>query len=120
MNASGWREGGVLGVVVHPRREIDKALEAARRWTEERGGRFAQVTVPGQERRVADPVEAKDCDLVLAVGGDGTVLAALRSTVSRPATGSRARCPGLPCCATASPSRLRSTTSSSYAAAAAR
>jgi NAD+ kinase len=68
----------VLGVVVHPRREIDRALAAAREWVEEHGGRFAQVELAGQGRRVADLVDAKDCDLVLAVGGDGTVLAALR------------------------------------------
>lgn len=75
---AGWREGGVLGVVVHPRREIDRALASARSWVEERGGRFAQVAVPGQERRVADPAEPRDCDLIVAIGGDGTVLAALR------------------------------------------
>lgn len=79
MTGTGWREGGVLGVVVHPRREIDNALAAARDWVQAHGGTFAQVAIPGQGREVADPVEPAACDLVLAVGGDGTVLAALRS-----------------------------------------
>ena len=69
----------MLGVVVHPRRKIDRALAAARAWTAAHGGRFAQVRAPGQMREVAEQVDVADCDLVLAVGGDGTVLAALRA-----------------------------------------
>ena len=71
--------GPTIGVVVHPRREIDTALDAARSWAEQRGGKLVQVAVDGHERRVADHAEAEDCDLVLAVGGDGTVLAALHA-----------------------------------------
>jgi NAD+ kinase len=74
------RNGGpTVGVVVHPRRSIDRALDAARAWLSEHGGRFVQVAVEGQNRRVAEVVEPEDCDLVLAVGGDGTVLAALHA-----------------------------------------
>jgi NAD+ kinase len=72
-----WNEG-ILGVVVHPRRPIERALDAARAWAEANGGAFGQVLVDGQTRRVADPVEPEDCDLVVAMGGDGTVLASLR------------------------------------------
>jgi NAD+ kinase len=72
-----WRQG-VLGVVVHPRRQIDNALDAARQWAEANGGTFAQVVLDGQNRKVADPVAAQDCDLIVAIGGDGTVLASLR------------------------------------------
>jgi NAD kinase len=89
-----WREGGVIGVVVHPRRPIDNALAAARKWTEANGGRFAQVDTPGQGREVAEPVAVEDCALVLAVGGDGTVLAALRA-----AGPSAAACSGSPAAA---------------------
>lgn len=82
MERARWRDGGgVLGVVVHPQRELGRALDAARQWAEARGGAMRQVTVAGQERRVADPVEAEDCDLLLALGGDGTVLAALRAAL---------------------------------------
>jgi NAD+ kinase len=41
------------------------------------GARLGQVLVPGQDRRVADPVEPDDCAVLLAIGGDGTVLGAL-------------------------------------------
>jgi NAD+ kinase len=42
-----------------------------------------QVGVEGQTRRVADPVEAGECELLVAVGGDGTTLAALHAGASR-------------------------------------
>jgi NAD+ kinase len=71
--------GPTVGVVVHPRRDIDQALDAARSWAEGRGGTFVQVAVDGQKRRVADLAEPAECDLLLAVGGDGTVLAALHA-----------------------------------------
>ena len=73
--------GSVIGVVVHPQRPIDKALDAARAWTDEHGATLAQVVVYDQARRVdgADVVDASDCDLLMAVGGDGTVLAALHA-----------------------------------------
>ena len=75
-----WREeGGVIGVVVHPRRELDKVLGAVRDWAEQHGGSMCQVAVDGQERRVADLVEAEECDVLLALGGDGTVLGALHA-----------------------------------------
>jgi NAD+ kinase len=74
-----WPDGGVLGVVVHPRRAIDDALESARSWASGHGGTMAQVAIDGQERRVADLVSADESDLLLAVGGDGTVLAALHA-----------------------------------------
>jgi NAD+ kinase len=69
--------GPTIGVVVHPRRPIDTPIDAARSWAEERGGRLVQIAIDGQERRVADLADAEECDLILAVGGDGTVLAAL-------------------------------------------
>ena len=71
--------GPVVGVVVHPRRPIDKALDAARAWLEARGGRMVQIAVDGQDRRVADLAEPEDCELLLGIGGDGTVLAALHA-----------------------------------------
>lgn len=71
--------GPTIGVVVHPRRSIDAALDAARSWAEHRGGKLVQIAIDGQGRRVADLAEADDCELLLAVGGDGTVLAALHA-----------------------------------------
>jgi NAD+ kinase len=78
-----------LGVVVHPRREIDSAIENARAWTERNGAQLVQIPVSGQERVVADAGEVAQCDLILAVGGDGTALHALHAaaSVNRPVLG---------------------------------
>jgi NAD+ kinase len=78
-----------LGLVVHPRREIDTAIENARAWTDANGAELVQIQVSGQERVVADAGEVASCDLVLAVGGDGTALHALHAaaSVNRPVLG---------------------------------
>jgi NAD+ kinase len=78
-----------VGLVVHPRRDIDGALAATRSWAATHGVALGQVLIPGQTRRVAEPVEVKSCDLVLALGGDGTALAALQAAApaSRPVLG---------------------------------
>jgi NAD+ kinase len=48
-----------------------------------------QVAIPGQSRRVETLVDIASCDLLVAVGGDGTALAALHAAapVSRPVLG---------------------------------
>jgi NAD+ kinase len=78
-----------IGLVVHPRRDIDMALDHARAWARANGAEIVQIKVDGQERVVADPGEVASCDLVLAVGGDGTTLHALHAaaTVGRPVLG---------------------------------
>jgi NAD+ kinase len=38
-----------------------------------------QVPIAGQTRRILEPVDVASCDLVLALGGDGTTLAALHA-----------------------------------------
>jgi NAD+ kinase len=78
-----------LGLVVHPRREIDTALDNAKAWAKANDAEVVQIRVSGQERVVADPGEVASCDLVLAVGGDGTALHALHAaaSVNRPVLG---------------------------------
>ena len=78
-----------VGVVVHPRRDVEAALEAMRAWAAAHGVALGQVLIPGQTRRVAEPVSIESCDLVLALGGDGTALAALHAAAptSRPVLG---------------------------------
>jgi NAD+ kinase len=78
-----------IGLVVHPRREIGTALDAARAWAEATGTGLFQVRLPDQQRVVADPGEVDECDLVLALGGDGTTLHALHAAaeVRRPVLG---------------------------------
>src|SRR5438067_1413730 len=82
-------EDGLVGVVVHPRRRIEGALDALRSWAAANGASMGQVVVDGQERRVADVVAPQDCTLLVALGGDGTVLAALRmaAPAGRPVLG---------------------------------
>jgi NAD+ kinase len=65
-----------IGIVVHPTRSIDGALDNVRGWADEHDVEVAQVRVDGQQRRVADERDAADCDLIAAIGGDGTMLAA--------------------------------------------
>src|SRR5689334_17066568 len=76
-----------IGLAVHPRRELDKALASVRGWAERQGAELVQVA--SLDRQEAPPGDAADCDLVIALGGDGTTLAALHaaSPVSRPVLG---------------------------------
>jgi NAD+ kinase len=78
-----------VGIVVHPRRDVDAALAATRTWAATHGVALGQVVIAGQTRRVAEPVAVESCDLVLALGGDGTALAALHAaaSASRPVLG---------------------------------
>jgi NAD+ kinase len=68
-----------IGLVVHPTRDIDDPIRETREWAAAEGSEVVQVAIDGQRRRVADPAPAADCDLILAIGGDGTTLAAIRA-----------------------------------------
>ena len=69
-----------VAVVVHPTREIAGALETLERWAEEHGLDVVQIAaIGGSDREVARRGELEPSDLVVALGGDGTVLAALRA-----------------------------------------
>jgi NAD+ kinase len=65
---------------------VETALREIRAWASEREVKVGQVEAPLDSWPVADAVEAADCDLVVAVGGDGTALNALHvgARVSRP------------------------------------
>jgi NAD+ kinase len=78
-----------IGLVAHPRRELGRALATVQEWAEREGAEVVQVRSPGQEQQVAPPGEVGACDLVIALGGDGTTLAALRAAapLSRPVLG---------------------------------
>ena len=68
-----------IGVVVHPRRGLERALATLAAWAEAHGADVVQVRIAGQTRVVAPYGETGDCDVVAALGGDGTTLAALHA-----------------------------------------
>ena len=68
-----------LGLVVHPTRDLDRALGAVRTWADEHGTDVVQIDAGKPRDGLAPWGEAADCDLIVAVGGDGTVLAAVRA-----------------------------------------
>jgi NAD+ kinase len=75
--------------VVHPSRPVERVLEEIEQWASEHAIAVGQVPVPGQSRKVAEQIEVAACDMLIAVGGDGTTLAALHAgaPLSRPVLG---------------------------------
>jgi NAD+ kinase len=71
-----------IGVVVHPSRNIDVPLDRLRSWAAAHDVTVVQVPVPGQDRTVADAGDVSDCNLIVSIGGDGTMLAAIRAAVA--------------------------------------
>jgi len=80
-------EPRTIGVVVHPRREIGGAFDVLVQWCGARGIRLVQPPAAGQEQRLAEPGDAADCDLFVALGGDGTTLAAVHTAGGKPVLG---------------------------------
>jgi NAD+ kinase len=78
-----------LGLVVHPTRPVERVLEAIDAWASSHAVDVGQVPTVGHTRRVADPVVADACDVLLALGGDGTTLVALHAgaAAGRPVLG---------------------------------
>jgi NAD+ kinase len=69
-----------IALVVHPTRAVERALATLSAWAGEHGVDVVQLAVHGDHHReLATPGNPQDGDLVVAVGGDGTVLAALRA-----------------------------------------
>jgi NAD+ kinase len=67
-----------VALVVHPTRKIDRVIATLQRWTGEEGLELVQLGAEGSRRVVAPAGTVTEADLVVALGGDGTVLAALR------------------------------------------
>jgi NAD+ kinase len=75
-----------IALVVHPTREIAATLGALERWTEGHGLEIVQIpALGGNDREVARRADLEPGDLVVALGGDGTVLAALRAAARKDA-----------------------------------
>ena len=76
-----------IGVVIHPRREITTALDTLSAWCAGHGARLVQLFGAEKGRRVAEPGAAGESDLVVALGGDGTTLAAVHAAGAEPVLG---------------------------------
>jgi NAD+ kinase len=95
-----------LGIVVHPTRAVEPAVDALRRWTAAREVELVQLQVDGNARTVAALGEVSACDLVVAVGGDGTVLTALHAAARTRTPVVGVTCGSLAALATLSPADL--------------
>jgi len=80
--ASPRKSPTTVGLVTHPRRNCDEVFTAITSWTRARGLRL--IALPGEAPAAisqADQLPAEDfartADLVIAAGGDGTILRAL-------------------------------------------
>jgi NAD+ kinase len=72
-----------LALVVHPTRSISTPLATIERWASEHAVEVLQLPVDRDGgRRVAASGRLEAGDLLVAVGGDGTVLAALRASIA--------------------------------------
>jgi NAD+ kinase len=70
-----------LAVVVHPSRPLDRALATLEAWASRHGVDVVQVRMKEVERDVFPRAELAAGDLVVALGGDGTALSALRAAI---------------------------------------
>ena len=70
-----------IGLALHPRRDVGEALAIVVAWASATGVELTgphDDRLPDGVRRRADEDVADRCDLVLALGGDGTMLGAMR------------------------------------------
>jgi NAD+ kinase len=68
-----------VGLLVHPTRAVVDAVEVLKGWTLEHGLELVQVPA-GKQPSVAPPGDVSACDLIVALGGDGTILKALHAS----------------------------------------
>jgi NAD+ kinase len=69
-----------LAVVIHPKRPVAEPLAVVERWAGERGLDVVEIHTPGSLDGHLEPDStAEPGDLLVALGGDGTVLSALRA-----------------------------------------
>lgn len=78
-----------LALVLHPRRDVSAVVGSVVRWAQRHGAEVlvgsADAGRVGPGVRSVEPGElARGCDAVVSIGGDGTMLGALRLVADRP------------------------------------
>jgi NAD+ kinase len=68
-----------IAILVHPTRDVRQAVETLHSWAGEHGAELVQLDGFPDAPRCAPPGSIEGAKLVVAVGGDGTVLAAVRA-----------------------------------------
>jgi NAD+ kinase len=68
-----------VGVVLHPTRPVRRAVETLNRWAATHGVELVDLQTGDGQARFAARGDLAACDLIAAVGGDGTVLTALHT-----------------------------------------
>ncbi len=68
-----------VGVVVHPTRDVDEPMGEVLDWARARDADVGQIAFGSAGRQLAEEVDPDDQDLIVAIGGDGTTLHAIRS-----------------------------------------
>ena len=78
-----------IGIVAHPTRPIEGALLEIRGWAQGHGVDVVQVPAFCRQKQVAEPGDPDGCGLIVAIGGDGTTLAAIHAGIQagRPVLG---------------------------------
>jgi NAD+ kinase len=78
-----------IGLVVHPSRDVHDPVDAVRDWADKHDAELVQIPFAGAQRELFEERDPEDCDVVLAIGGDGTTLAAIHAAahVDRPILG---------------------------------
>lgn len=73
-----------IALVAHPTRPVERALATLTQWAAEHGADVVQLALNGDhDRELATTGTLQEGDFVVALGGDGTVLAALRAAAAR-------------------------------------
>ena len=68
-----------IGLVVHPTRPVEGALLQLREWAQRSGVDLVQMRAFCRQKTVAEQGDPADCGLIVAIGGDGTTLAAIHA-----------------------------------------
>ncbi len=68
-----------IGLVTHPTRDIQAPLEQLMEWARAVGAEVGQLPFARRQRSLLDECHAAECELIVAIGGDGTTLAAIRN-----------------------------------------